>query len=323
MRARTTAALIVIAAAAIVAIYLVMVHGTTPVHKPYTQGFCLNAAPNSTAMAAAVGNGIKCFRTDISLSPAEISFVSNVTRAGGQYLGILDYDTLGVQIANGACAQNCNWTLADWNASVEDALAAYPEVHAWEIWNEPLVPIFESGYENGSAHDYYNMIKGASTIIKTKYPNDTVVCFGGAQVYPESYAEFQFYQQVWNYGASKYCDAVSLHAYSNGDYNFADVAQEYNYTLGLYENLTGKPVWVTETGLPSSGSGLSPQRQAAFLSQDLDFFAAHQYVKRIYWFHLVGAASGGADYGLLNSSTLQPKPAWSAFLRFTGNTISG
>jgi hypothetical protein len=282
----------------------------------------------------AVGKGISCFRTDISLNENEVSFVANESRSGANYLGILDYQTVGAQPSRSGCVSGCNWTLGQWNASVSNAIAAYPEINTWEIWNEPLGEEFADGYENGSALNYFNMIRSAYTIIKNREPNSTIVCFGGAQVYPFSVVEieYQFYSRVWSYGASGYCDAISLHAYTAPYYNFsqdisgqATLEQEYNYTLNLYENLTGKPIWITETGIPSNnwtaGINLSEQRQASFLTQDLDFFASHPFVKRIYWFHLVGYA-GGADYGLLNATTMAPKPSWYSFLGFVHNSTN-
>ena len=221
----------------------------------------------------------------------------------------------------------CNWSLNDWNASVYNALSEYPEVNTWEIWNEPLVPNFASGYENGSAMDYYEMIKSAYTIIKSREPNSTVVCFGGAQLFPMSVVryEYQFYSRVWQYGASRYCDAVSVHYYSQPLYNMSQHAeygmslgQELNLTLSTYENLTGKPIWVTETGYASNGTARSDQLQAAALRQSMGFLSKYGFVKRIYWFHLAGA-SGTVDFGLLNQNTLQPKPAWGSFMYFVSN----
>ncbi len=96
------------------------------------------------------------------------------------------------------------------------------------------------------------------------------------------------------------------------------VAEEYNYSLGLYENLTGKPVWVTETGIPSNGQpGLSEAAQASFLRQDIILLSSHPYVSRIYWFNIQGSGNG-LDYGLLNSTTSVPKPAWIQLLKLSG-----
>ncbi len=296
----------------------------------FLQSFCVNAG-NMSSMLIAIENGISCFRTDISLEPGEISFVSNTSNRGAQYLGILDYATLGVRIDNGTCVSMCNWTINDWNASIENALSSYPEVHTWEIWNEPLVSLFENGYENGSALNYFNMIRSASMIIKSRYPNDTVVCFGGAQLYPlnQVQLEYSFYRQVWGYGASKYCDAVSLHSYTQPYYNLSQITfynvtmrQVDNFTLNLYENMTKKPIWITETGIPSNnwtvGVNYSEQKQASFLTQDFYFFTSYPFVKRIYWFHLADSYSQLDNFGLLNHS-VKPKPSWNAFLYFSKN----
>ena len=298
-------------------------------NQKFSQSFCLNAAQNSTAMDAAVDNGINCFRTDISFNKSEIGFIANRSESGAHYLGILDYQTVGAQPSPSGCISGCNWTLADWNASVSNAIAAYPEINTWEIWNEPLVGIFSSGYENGSALNYFNMIKSAYTIIKSSEPNSTVVCFGGADF---SDADFQFYSQVWSYGASSYCDAISIHVYTDPYYNLnqtiygqTTLGQEFNFALNSYENLTEKPIWITETGIPSNnGTGwtnLSEQRQASFLTEDLNFFASYPFVRRIYWFHLVGYA-GGSDYGLLNATTMNPQPAWYSFIGFVHSSTN-
>lgn len=309
---------------------------TSTVHAlgKFSQSFCLNSG-NASAQQIAIENGITCFRTDIGLNQNEMSFISNTSNEGAQYLGILDYATLGVQIVNGSCVSKCNWTLNDWNASVENAIADYPEVHTWEIWNEPLVPIFSSGYENMSALNYYKMIRSAYTIIKARRPNDTVVCFGGAFIFPFSdvQAEYPFYLQVWNYGASKYCDAISLHSYTLPYYNLtqpvyssgADIESEYNYTLNLFENMTRKPIWITETGTVSNNGTSSVNdlndQQAAFLTQEFNFFSRYPFVKRVYWFHLADSYGQGQNYGLLDN-TLQPKPAWYSFLYFVKNETS-
>lgn len=296
--------------------------------RNFSQSFCLNAAENSAAMYMAIYNGINCFRTDISLNSTEMGFVANTSALGVHYLGILDYRTVGAQPSPNGCISGCNWTLSQWNASVSEALADYPEINTWEIWNEPTLSIFTSGYENGSALNYFNMIRSAYEIIKSREPNSTVVCFGGADF---SQADFQFYSEVWGYGASRYCDAISIHVYTSPYYSLGQVVNgqttlaEYLATdLGSYENLTGKPIWITETGIPSNNgagwSGMSEQTQALFLSQDLSFFASYPFVKRIYWFNLEGPADG-ADYGLLNA-TLSPKPSWNAFLGFVDNSTS-
>lgn len=306
---------------------------TAPRLGHFSQRFCLNAASNASALQFAVHNSVHCFRTDIFLNSNSMRSVSDITSAGAGYLGILDYDTVGAQPSRNGCISGCNWSLNTWNASVANAILDYPGIHEWEIYNEPLIPLFQSGYDNGSALNYFNMIKSAYIIIKGKDPNATIVCLGGPQLFPGGtlQVEYPFYQKAWAYGASKYCDAVSLHVYSLPFYSvnqtlFGNVtlAAAYNYTLGLYENLTEKPVWITETGIPSNnwtiGANMSEQKQAVFLAQDLHLFASHSFVKRVYWFNLVGGIGTGADFGLLNATTLRPKPSWKVFSYFLSNS---
>jgi putative glycosyl hydrolase len=334
MKVRTAVLLVAAVILLLSALYLAFGTEKPPVTNEvqFSQRFCLAGAQNSTAVQFALAAGVTCFRSDVYLNHAATSFIANLTDAGAQYLGILDYATVGAQPSPQGCISGCNWTLDTWNASVANAVVEDPEISTWEIYNEPLITNFVGGYENGSALNYFNMIKSASSIIKSRNPNATVVCFGGAQLFPLSTVqiEYQFYKQVWSYGASRYCDAISIHAYtlpyyslSQEAYSNATLEQEYSFVLDLYENMTGKPVWITETGAPSnnwaSGLNYSEQNQASFMRQDMEFFISYPFVKRVYWYALLDSGSG-ADFGLLNMTTLEPKPAWYSFLYFAKNS---
>ncbi len=108
------------------------------VNPKFSQQFCLNGDQNATVMQYAIDNGVNCFRADIYNSNGEINFIANATKFGAQYLGILDYATVGAQPSISGCISGCNWTLNVWNISIATAIANYPEIHAWEIYNEPL-----------------------------------------------------------------------------------------------------------------------------------------------------------------------------------------
>ncbi|MFI5412545.1 MAG: hypothetical protein ACHQX1_01490, partial [Candidatus Micrarchaeales archaeon] len=234
-------ALIVIIVIALALFYYLLNSQTQSITLPkgvkFSQQYCMNAVPNITAMRIAINAGIMCYRTDISLNPAEENFVANLSKSGASFLGILDYDTVGAVPSPQGCVSGCNWTLSDWNASVYNAMIAYPEITTWEIWNEPFISNYRDGYQNGSALNYFNLVRSAYTIIKSKEPNSTIVCFGGAQLFPNQTvsAEYQFYEAVWGYGVANYCDAVSVHSYGP--------PQGFNYSINLYENLTHKPIW--------------------------------------------------------------------------------
>lgn len=281
---------------------------------------------NASAMKFASNSGVKYFRYDIRMTPQQIQNISNLSSNGIQVLGILDYDTLGAAPFSSGCMGNCNWSLNDWNATVYNAITSYPEVHVWEIWNEPLNQQFESGLlKNGSAYNYYLMVKSAYTVIKQhNQSNDTVLCFGGGFLADPT--EYNWYSEVWAYGLSQYCNGISLHAYTNFNYHFyllnqtpfgsnEDVAQILNQSLGEYENLTSEPIWITEVGIPSNIG----QPQTDFLNQTMGLFLTKSYVKGVFWYNLVGT-SGGNDFGLLNATTLSPKPSWYAFKKFLNGT---
>lgn len=280
---------------------------------------------NLSSELRSLQSGVKYYRTDITLDPGQISQLNNESQNyGARYLGILDYETLP------GGSSNKNWSLDSWNASVANALASYPQISTWEMWNEPWVQIFQTGYMNGSAYNYYIVIKSAYLIIKSKQPNSTVVCFGGAPI--SDYYMFQWYSQVWSYGAANYCDAISIHAYPNGAalLNQAGTAQSWSAGLSAYENLTHKPIWITEVGIPAySQALLSPYSQSTqelFLEQSFSFFSNFSYARRVYWYDLWGLSDAATnDFGLLNLSNPYsgtPKPAWSAFLSIYNSSAS-
>lgn len=301
--------------------------------------FGVAATTNASALRYAISSEIKYFRTDIGNNKNQENLIQNVTYAGGHYIGILDYITVGAEASPYGCLSSCNWTLGDWDASVENAVGSYPEIHIWEIWNEPQFKEWQSGFLNGSTYNYFLMLKSAYQIIKAHDPSDIVLCLGGDNIYTggttASYADYQWAQQVWSYGASSYCDAISLHAYTSFTFLMTDtprganqtIGSMFNETLSAYENLTGKPIWITEVGIPSNnGTGTpinlndSMNKQAAFLNQTYSMFLSKPYVKGIFWFNLLGYEHPPyeIDFGLLNATTLAPKPAFYDLLRFMG-----
>ncbi len=287
-----------------------------PQSLPFIIGIGTHGNVSSEARALAVG--VKYYRTDITLNQTQVSHIREESaRYGASYLGILDYDT----VPGGH--SNTHWNLSVWDSSVAAAVSAYPEISTWEVWNEPLVPLFQTGYVNGSPYNYYMLIKSTYETVKAIEPNATIVCFGGAPIYDPP--AFYWYAEVWSYGASKYCSAISIHAYTFDQpqdsllLNESNNAELWAQGLAAYENMTGKPIWITETGMPAYSTNayyFNQSVQKDFLVQAMDFFNGFKYVKRVYWYDLWGL-SGGNDFGLLNLSepgSGAPNAAWAAFL---------
>jgi hypothetical protein len=292
----------------------------------------VNAAPG-VAQAFSESHGVQYYRMAINFNNGTIRAVNEQARITGvDYLGILDSSTMGVVRGGNSphkyCAANCNWTLDDWKSTVRKALADYPTIHEWEIWNEPYSSTQHSGYLT-NASTYFTMVKSAHWLIKQYDKNDTVVCLGGSGVAISSALTFS--TAFWSHGAGRECDAISLHAYISGTALLNTSAyerSEWPKNIHQYENLTSKPIWITEYGRQSSGasstSSYSTQNQNYFISQATALFANLSFVKRAYVFDLAtqSISSSSPDFGLLNSTTLKPKIAWYTFKSLYASSLS-
>jgi hypothetical protein len=292
----------------------------------------LNAGPGA-AQDFSISKGVQYYRLGITFNNATIQQLNTQARTTGvDYLGVLSGATLGVARSGPAyhlhCIANCNWTLSDWNATVSRALADYPTVHEWELWNEAYAPGQTSGYFT-SALRYFTMVKSAYAIIKAYDKNDTVVCLGGSAVADTN--AMTFTKAFWSYGASNYCDAVSLHAYISGTALFNTSKyenEEWPKNLQQYENVTQKPIWITEFGRQSAQANstqhYSQDNQKYFIVQAMGIFASLPFVKRAYVYSLAGLSNppDNTDFGLLNATTLHPKVAWTSFLSLYGKSAS-
>ena len=105
-----------------------------------------------------------------------------------------------------------------------------------------------------------------------------------------------------------------------------------NIALSSYESLTNKPIWITETGMPSNNAstvpspGNTPEKQAVYLDQMYTFLMSKHYVRAIMWFSTFGSSNPKQyDFGLFNSTSLAPKPAMAHlenFVRLENGTVS-
>jgi hypothetical protein len=248
-----------------------------------------------------------------------------------------------------------NWTISDWDSYVTEVVSQNPNAHYFEILNEvdrtlqcPNSGAECTGYLNSLGNPalaYYNMLKDAYQIIEAQNPSAVLIAFGGLSAFdPTRLAQYdsgnftgtnvyQFAEQVWSYGASKYCDAISVHFYPKGGYALDQppggpgnpaLSQIVTGVVNSYESLTGKPIYFTETGDPMNNPACaagdncynaninSLASQAQFLSQDFQLLSSFSFTKAILWWNLIGLSSG-YDMGLYDPTTLQSRPALQAF----------
>ncbi len=89
----------------------------------------------------------------------------------------------------------------------------------------------------------------------------------------------------------------------------------WSQAISAYENLTNKPIYITEFGMPEYNQTL----QEEFMDQSFALFRNITYIKAAYWYDLWGR------YGLLNSTNPvgnQPNKAWNAFLKYYRHSLS-
>ena len=258
------------------------------------------------------------------------------------YVGLLGPNILGLDnypsttSSTGAEVYLYNWTLSEWDANVSTMVREYPDIHIWQVWLEPQW--YQGGYlgsgNNTSiiASHYFNMLKGAYETIKSYDPGDVVIALGGSGIYAEGSNAWNwtwnFTRDVWSLGAANYSDAIALDFFPNALLNetngygnsWSDVLTS---ELGMYENLTGKQIWVTATGLSSNESQTS-EIQAVYLNQTFTLLSSEQYVKAVMWFWDYGEYSGG-NYGLLTIAPVNqqvPEPAYYVFKWFSDHSGS-
>jgi hypothetical protein len=257
-------------------------------------------------------------RTDVFLSSSwSRSVYYTLEQDRYNILGVLGSSTVEPSFGK-------NWTLADWDRSVSWAVGNYTEIHYWEIWNEPEIKQYQNGFQNGSAYNYFLMLRDAFNIIKSFNSSDIVLSPAvsiwtyGNNINPDTYA---WTKELWSYGANNYCDIVSLHVYTLGHMmndtlpDNLTVRQMLSAGLDKYENLTQKPIWITETGLSTNMT----LKEAMFLNQTFTLMTSRPYLKGVFWYDLTDSIDPVDYYGLFNTTSTYnhyPKPALFAFENF-------
>lgn len=167
---------------------------------------------------------------------------------------------------------NQNITMDQWNSTVESIMqnsdANY--VGAWEIWNEPNNPTWPQAYFTPDV--YHDMLSSAYTIIKN-YSCASVVAAGLAPLGNWT----GYLQTLYAYNdTANYVDYQGVHVYDTIANNLA--------SLSTVDQITGKPIWITEIGEPSAPDPYTSQGQATYIHDN--FVALYPYVDKIFWYEL-------------------------------------
>ena len=128
----------------------------------------------------------------------------------------------------------------------------------------------------------------------------------------------EFLKAMYKDGAGTYFDALSVHPYSVPDLpmtpsptnDFVTLPEIHDLMVAMGDG--AKPVWITEYGASTSGSGsVSEETQAASLVKAYEQAANWGWVSHFFWYNWQDSGSDG-PYGLIASNG-QAKPSLAAF----------
>ncbi|MGE9293226.1 MAG: hypothetical protein ACQKBW_06405, partial [Puniceicoccales bacterium] len=132
---------------------------------------------------------------------------------------------------------------------VERAIRAFPEIHEWEIWNEPYVPRFWSG----TPEQYVSLARVVYASAKATDPGITVF----AQFAPRG----EWARTALRAGIMEACDGVAWHDYRSADTQPQEIRETIDHLRqmlaedGGVEDVNSIPLIMSEGGI-SGGSVL-------------------------------------------------------------------
>jgi hypothetical protein len=226
----------------------------------------------------------------------------------------------GVTCSSGSCLYPpSNAHNADWQTIAAQIATRYPQLAGIEIWNEPNQSwAWWGGFDPAR---YTQLLHLAYTAIKAVNPSMPVIGSSLAadlsgSVTSTSYPAQQFLQAMYDNGARGNMDGLSIHPYA------PSVDPWYAYkTMNVItevrnHNGDNAPLWVTETGMSTTGGSFTVNDQSLMLANLVPALLAYPGVAGVYVHTLLEETSAPSTspergYGLLHPD-LTPKPAYCA-----------
>ncbi len=209
-------------------------------------------------------------------------------------------------------------------------------IRVWQIWNEPNFKYFVA---RPNPAEYGKLVKLSYGAAKAADKGARIVLAGlfarpiEAEIKqgpPQAYFAADFLEQMYRStpGIKSKFEGYALHPYTGSYKNLTARIEEVRQVLKANGD-ANKGLWVTELGWssqpPRSGNSFNKGLggQAAQLRGAFRLLSAKQgkwHVQRVYWFSvddLKGACNFCDGSGLFGKG-FKPKPAWNAFVGFTG-----
>lgn len=213
----------------------------------------------------------------------------------------------------------------------------HPKIHAkpitaFQIWNEPSSASFWHPVSK-SPEGYAKLLEISSRALRAGPGKDPTVVAAGLFVSPSHGIDMPtFLQRFYAIrGVSNRFDALAVHPYAP---SFAGTRTQ----ISIARSIMGaagdarKPLWVTEIGWPTGGSPNNPfyktfGQQAKLLKKTFSTLLEKRRqwrIRHVIWYtwrdNNINQACDLCQFSGLFDIDGNPKPAWPAFVHFTGGT---
>lgn len=197
------------------------------------------------------------------------------------------------------------------------ALERYPDIEAWEIWNEPNMGLFWRPQPDVGG---FVALLRAADAARDRTGSDAKIVSGGLSSTGED--PFRWFDEMARLGAFDHVDGFGIHPYGR---TAPDAPRAFFLKLPEFRRrleAIGKPgvgVWATEYSTPNTsadssyGAPVSADEQALNVGRAHALAANWPWLENLSWHELQDGCDDGADpecrFGLLGSD-LKPKPAY-------------
>jgi hypothetical protein len=210
---------------------------------------------------------------------------------------------------------------ADYARAFAYAVDKWPQVAAWEVWNEPNATAFWA--PNADPVSYTRLLCAANAAV----PAATTVVFSGTM-----HNDAPWIRRAYQANAKGCFDILATHPYpgladesplaaDTSIWNFRHITAIRQVQADYADR---KPIWVTEFGWSSHGNtgneanwnrGVTETQQARYAVDAMKLLRSdYPYVQRAYWYNERNKATSSIhqnNFGLLNRD-LTRKPVWTA-----------
>jgi hypothetical protein len=224
------------------------------------------------------------------------------------------------------------WAYPDNPQDFEDfmvkAIERYPDIPAWEIWNEPNLPAFSE--PNVDAAKFVDLLAAAHRA-KERTGSSAAIVSGGLS--SGGVDVVQYFEQMIRLHAFDYVNGFGIHPYS---WVAPDQPEAFFLRLPYFHDRLvqiGRPdvgVWLTEYGAPTStrtneyGPPIGDAEQAARLQSAFAIASRWPWVRNLTWYEFEDLCDDPTNFmcnfGVVRDD-MSPKPAATALKSIAAGNV--